>query len=93
MSTFSVDPTTLSTLQGTISGLYTELSQMHNIAPSYDGLIGGSSLEGEVGHFLSAWHSGVALIEGDMEKVVQRLGEAAGSYAQSEGCIAAASAG
>jgi hypothetical protein len=91
MSTFTVDPSTLAALQSTIAGLYTELSGMHSIAPSYHGLLGGSSLEGEVGSFLNAWHSGVGLIQGDMQKVVQRLGEAAQSYGQSEACIVAAS--
>ena len=91
MSSFSVDPTTLSALQSTIGGLYTELDGMHKIAPSYHGVIGGSSLEGAVGDFLNAWHSGVGLIEGDMEKAMQRLGEAAQSYNTSDACVAAAS--
>jgi len=90
MGTFTVDPTTLSALQGTLSGLYSELSTMYKIASSYHGAIGGSSLEGEVGNFLGAWHSGVQLIEGDMGKVMQRLGEAASSYENSEACIVSA---
>jgi hypothetical protein len=93
MTSFTVDPSALAALQSTISGLYSELDGMHKIAPSYHGQIGGGSLEGEVGHFLDAWHSGVALIEGDMQKVVKRLGEAAQSYGDSEACIVTASAG
>jgi hypothetical protein len=93
MPTFSVDPGALAALQSTIAGLHSELDGMHKIAPSYHGVIGGGPLEGEVGNFLNAWHSGVALIEGDMQKVVQRLGEAAQAYGKSEACIATASAG
>ncbi|HWF52881.1 MAG TPA: hypothetical protein VG294_19710 [Solirubrobacteraceae bacterium] len=93
MTSFTVDPNTLAALQSTISGLYSELDGMHKVAPGYHGMIGGSPLEDEVGHFLNAWHSGVALIEGDMQKVVQRLGEAAQAYGTSEACIATASAG
>lgn len=91
MSTFNVDPSTLEALQATISGLYGELSGMHNIAPSFGGAIGGSELEGALGNFLNAWHTGVSLIEGDMEKVVQRLHEASAAYGQSETYITAAS--
>jgi hypothetical protein len=93
MSTFTVDTVTLEALQSTISALYEELSGMHRMAPSFSGALGGSDLEGEVSHFLSAWHSGVALIEGDMQKVVQRLGAAAAAYGQSETFISAASCG
>jgi hypothetical protein len=93
MATFSVDPCTLAGVQKTIAGLYAELESMHKLAPDYHGLIGGSSLEGEVGNFLNAWHTGVGLIEGDTKKVMQRLDEAAQSYGNSEACIVAASTG
>jgi len=92
MTTFTVDPSTLDALEATISGLYDELSGMHCIAPSFSGMLGGSDLEGEVSHFLSAWHSGVSQIEGDMQKVVQALGQAAQRYGQTETSISAASA-
>jgi hypothetical protein len=93
MSTFTVDPSTLAALQSTIAGLHAELSGMHNVGPSFHGVIGGSPIEGEVGHFLDAWHTGVGLIEGDMQQVVQRLGAAAQAYGHSETCVAAASSG
>jgi hypothetical protein len=93
MTTFSVDPATLEALQGTIQGLYEELSGMHKVAPSLGAAIGGSDLEGEVSNFLNAWHTGVGLIEGDMVKVVQRLADAARAYGQSETYITAASCG
>ena len=93
MSTFTVDPGTLLALESTIAGLHAELSGMHTVAHAYHGVIGGSPLEGEVGNFLGAWHTGVGLIEGDMQKVVQRLGQAAQAYGQSETCVAVASAG
>ena len=91
MSTFTVDPATLEALQSTISGLYAELSGMHSVAPSCGGAIGGSDLEGELSNFLNAWHTGIGLIEGDMQKVVQRLAEAARGYCQSETYVTAAS--
>jgi hypothetical protein len=93
MSSFTVDLGTLEALQGTLAGLYGELSNMDKLTPSFGGAIGGSDLEGELGNFLSAWHTGVGLIEGDVEKVVQRLGEACAAYGHSETYITAASCG
>jgi hypothetical protein len=93
MSTFTVDPSTLGALEATICGLYGELSGMHSCAPSFTGALGGSDLEGELSSFLNAWHTGVSLIEGDMQKVAQRLGEASAAYGQSETYITAASCG
>ncbi|HWF73828.1 MAG TPA: hypothetical protein VG186_10820 [Solirubrobacteraceae bacterium] len=93
MSTFTVDPITLESLQHTISGLYVELSSMHRVAPSFGGVIGGSDLEGELRNFLGAWQTGVSLIEGDMQRVAQRLGEACAAYGQSETYISAACGG
>jgi len=88
MATFSVDPTTLAALQSTLAGLHSELDGMQKIAPSFHGMIGGGSLEGEVGHFLDAWHTGIGLIGGDMDNVMQRLGEAAKAYGNTDACIA-----
>jgi hypothetical protein len=93
MSSFTVDPGTLGALQRTISGLYGELSGMHKIAPSFGGAIGGSDIEGVLSSFLGNWHTGVGLIEGDMQKVAQRLGQACEAYGQSETYITAASCG
>jgi len=93
MSTFTVDPNTLGELQGYIANLCGDLSNMHTMAASYHGLIGGSPIEGEVTSFLNAWHTGIGMIEGDMQKVVQRLGEAAQSYENNDACVAAASVG
>lgn len=93
MSKFSVDTATLEALQAQIGGLYKELSEMHQIAAAFTGQLGGRDLEDEIGHFLSAWHSGVELIAGDMKKVSDRLGAAAAAYGQSETFITAASCG
>jgi hypothetical protein len=91
MTTFTVDPLTLEALQQTISSLYEELSNMNRCEHSFAGAVGGGDLEGQIKGFIDAWHTGVGLIEGDMQKVVQRLGEAAQAYAQSETYITQAS--
>ncbi|MDQ6775289.1 MAG: hypothetical protein M3071_03495 [Actinomycetota bacterium] len=93
MASLSVDPTTLRALQNTIAGLQTELDGMQKIAPSFQALIGGGGLEGAVGHFLDAWHTGVGLIGDDIDNVIKRLGQAAKGYDDTEACIAAASGG
>ena len=93
MSAFTVDPYTLGELQGYMASLCEDLSSMHTMAASYQGLIGGSAIEGEVTNFLNAWHTGIGMIEGDMQKVVQRLGEAAQSYENADACVATAAVG
>src|ERR1700678_2150684 len=93
MSTFTVDPYTLGELQAYIANLCEDLSSMHTMAASYHGQIGGSPIEGEVTNFLNAWHTGIGMIEGDMQKVVQRLGEAAQSYENTDACVATAAVG
>ena len=93
MSTFTVDPQTLGELQGYIANLCGDLTNMHTISGSYQGQIGGSAIEGEVTDFLNAWHTGIGMIEGDMQKVVQRLGEAAQSYENNDACVATAAVG
>jgi hypothetical protein len=93
MSTFTVDPDTLAKLQDYIATLCEDLTNMHKLSANYDGLIGGGPIEGEVTNFLNAWHTGIGMIEGDMQKVVRRLGEAAQSYENNDACVVAAAVG
>jgi hypothetical protein len=93
MSDLTVNPATLVALQATLANLFSGLSSMHSQVSGYQGVLGGSDLEGEVGHFLSRWHDGISLLEGDMKKVVQRLGAAASAYERSETLVASASQG
>ena len=90
MTTFTVDPATLQELSFTLSGVHSEMQNMHGVATGYEGLLGGSDLEGEVEHFCSHWNYGIGQLADHMSTVVERLNAAAQGYAKSEGYIATA---
>ncbi len=84
MATFTVDPTTLQELSGTLSGIHSEMQAMHGVATGYEGLLGGSDLEGEVESFCSHWGYGIGKLADHMTKVVEHLDAAAATYQKSE---------
>ena len=84
MTTFTVDPATLQELSSTLQGVHSQMQNMHETASGYEGLLGGSDLEGEVGHFCSHWGYGIGQLGDHMSKVVQRLNAAAAGYGKSE---------
>ena len=88
MSTFTVDPHTLKALEGRIDFLHEELSDMHRLTPTFEGMVGGSALQSEIGSFLNAWHTGVGMIAGDMLKVADRLATAAAEYGTRDSYVA-----
>jgi hypothetical protein len=90
MTTFTVDPATLQELSSTLSGVHSDMQNMLGVATGYEGLLGGSDLEGEVEHFCSHWHYGMGKLADHMSKVVERLNAAAEGYSKSEGYIAKA---
>lgn len=90
MATFAVDPSSLKALSGTLSRIHAEMESMHGVVSGYEGLLGGSDLEGEVEHFCSHWNYGLQLLTDHMTKVVQRLDDAAAAYETSENEIKAA---
>ncbi|HEX3688733.1 MAG TPA: hypothetical protein VHV28_03525 [Solirubrobacteraceae bacterium] len=87
MTTFTVDPATLQELSSTLSGIHSEMQNMHDVATGYEGLLGGSDLEGEVTHFCSHWNYGIGKLGDHMAKVVQHLDYAAQGYGTSEQAI------
>lgn len=93
MPTFTVNPATLSELSGTLSGIHSEMQAMHGVATGYGGLLGGSDLEGEVGHFCSQWGYGIGQLGDHMGKVIERLKHAETGYSHSEQAIQSAAAG
>jgi hypothetical protein len=84
MATFTVDPATLHELSSTLSGVHSGMQAMHGVATGYEGLLGGSDLEGEVEHFCSHWNYGIGKLADHMGKVVAHLDYAAQGYAASE---------
>jgi hypothetical protein len=84
MATFTVDPATLSELSSTLSGIHSQMQNMHGVATGYEGLLGGSDLEGDVEGFCSTWNYGIGQLGDHMGKVVQRLDYAAAGYGKSE---------
>ncbi|HTU96031.1 MAG TPA: hypothetical protein VMF14_09350 [Solirubrobacteraceae bacterium] len=84
MTTFTVDPATLQELSRTLQGVHSEMSDMHETASGYEGLLGGSDLEGEIGGFCSHWGYGIGQLGDHMTKVVGHLDDAAAGYQNSE---------
>ena len=90
MATFTVDPATLHELSSTLSGIHSQMSDMHAVATGYEGLLGGGDLEGKVESFCSHWGYGIGQLGDHMSKVVGHLDAAAQCYGHSESTIAAA---
>jgi hypothetical protein len=88
MATFTVDPATLSELSSTLTGIHSQMQNMHGVATGYEGLLGGGDLESEVGSFCSTWNYGIGQIGDHMKEVITHLDGAAGGYHQSEQDIA-----
>jgi hypothetical protein len=84
MATFTVDTATLEALGETLVGIHSEMQAMHGVVNGYEGLLGGSDLEGDVAHFCSHWGYGISQMTGDMSKVLTRLQYAAATYGKSE---------
>jgi hypothetical protein len=84
MATFTVDPTTLQQLSSTLSGIHAEMQSMHAVATGYEGLLGGSDLDGAVEGFCSRWGYGIGKLADHMTKVVEHLDAAAATYQKSE---------
>src|ERR1700728_99753 len=84
MATFTVDPATLRRLAKTLSGLGGTMEGMKVAADSYEGLLGGRSLEAEIEHFAGTWDYGISLLDKHMKNVVNNLEKAAANYQASE---------
>ncbi|HET8980118.1 MAG TPA: hypothetical protein VFN87_18340 [Solirubrobacteraceae bacterium] len=84
MATFTVDTATLDALGTTLVGIHSEMQAMHGVVSGYEGLLGGSDLEGEVAHFASHWDYGIKQMTDGMAKVLARLQYAAATYGKSE---------
>lgn len=84
MATFTVDPATLQELSSTLSVIHCEMENMHGVATGYEGLLGGSDLEGEVEGFCSHWNYGIGQLSDHMGQVVERLNFAAETYGRSD---------
>jgi hypothetical protein len=87
MTTFTVDPATLHELSSTLAGIHSEMENMHGVATGFEGLLGGSDLEGQVEGFCSHWGYGIKKLGGDMEKVIEKIQAAANTYDKSESLI------
>jgi hypothetical protein len=87
MATFTVDPATLVTLSSTLSNIHSEMQSMHGVATGFEGLLGGSDLEGEIESFCSGWGHGISVLAQHMGTVVQSLDYAAVTYGKSENQI------
>jgi hypothetical protein len=90
MSTFTVDPASLSGLSSTLSQVHSQMQSMQGVASGYEGLLGGSDLEDAVSSFCSTWHYGISELGQHMAEVVQRLDYAGAGYGRSEQSIESA---
>ena len=87
MATFNVDPATLSALSSTLTGIHSQMQNMHGVATGYEGLLGGSDIEGQVESFCSTWNYGIGQMSDHMKDVITHLDAAAQGYSISEGYI------
>jgi hypothetical protein len=93
MTTFTVDPATLQELSGALSSVHSQMQGMQGVASGYQGLLGGSDLEGGVEEFCGRWGYGITQLSDDMSDVVQRLNDAFVCYSKSEQEIQKAAGG
>jgi hypothetical protein len=84
VATFTVDPATLAELSSTLSQIHSEMQSMHGVATGFEGLLGGSDLDGGVESFCSNWGHGISVLAQHMGKVVESLDYAAATYGKSE---------
>ena len=87
MATFTVDPATLSELSSTLTGIHSQMQNMKGVATGYEGLLGGSDLEGQVESFCSTWNYGIGQMGDHMKDVITHLDAASQGYGISEGYI------
>jgi hypothetical protein len=87
MATFTVDPATLTELSSTLSGVHSQMQDMNGVATGFEGVLGGSDLEGDVSHFCSTWGYGISQMGDHMQKVVEHLDAASDVYGRSEEAI------
>jgi hypothetical protein len=92
MTTFAVDPASLSALASTLSTLGGEMQAMKPAAGGFQGLLGGRSLEDAVDSFAGGWQYGIELLDQHMKNVVENLQRAAADYQQSDQYVADACA-
>jgi hypothetical protein len=93
MATFTVDPASLHGLSSSLSDIHSRMSGMKGVASGYEGLLGGSDLDGQVTSFCSTWSYGIGKLGDDMTKIIQHLDYAADGYSQAEQHIVAGAKG
>jgi len=84
MTEFSVDPATLQDLSTTLSGIHGQVQAMPGVATGFEGLVGGSDLEGEIGAFCSQWGFWITYLGDDLVAAVRHLNDACLSYCITE---------
>jgi len=90
MTTFTVDPATLQGLSRTLSGVESQMESMNTMVSGYQGLLGGSDVEGTLSDACNHWHYGTQKLADHMKGVIQRLNAASQTYSQSEDAVQAA---
>ena len=91
MSGFVVDSRTLLAVRDTLGRLNQQLAGMHTVIWHQWGTLGGVALESELEHFCGTWHYGVTELDGQLQDLTRRLGEAAQAYERIEQRITEAS--
>jgi hypothetical protein len=69
------------------------MQSMQGVATGYQGLLGGSDLEGQVEGFCSHWGYGIGQLSDHMKTVIEALDAAAKAYGKSESEVADACKG
>lgn len=88
MSRFLVDSRTLLAVRDKLGRLHGQLLGMHTVVGGFEGTLGGRALEGELEHFVTRWHYGIATLAGEIDEMMGRLTGAAAAYQRIEDKLA-----
>jgi hypothetical protein len=88
MSSFTVDPQSLTALAGTLAGLGSQMTALSKLPSSSGTALGGGDVLSSVEDFCGHWKYGVSQLDSHLKTVIQNLTQAARNYNTSDACVA-----
>lgn len=91
MSTFTVTPSSLQALSGTLADVYGELEVIQEVAPQFGASLGGAQLGSALTDFCTEWSYGIDVLGKSLAGAVKNVYAAGELYAETEEgvCVAA----
>jgi hypothetical protein len=92
MAGFTVDPSSLQGLSGTLADVYGLMATIEKYSPDFSASLGGPALSSALTSFSQSWQYGLEQVGANVQGAVDNLQQAAERYAETEDnvCIAAA---